>query len=142
MTPKIEGYIGCKNCETVLFRLESVPATNPGVRMHNKVKMDGIDIADGALHCPVPGVGGGQRIWQNRASLRRSWRSPPASLPNDFRADLLPKFRGPVTCRMVVESLTTTLEQAILPKLQWWKWSGVDAPAASAAIGAGFRRTA
>jgi hypothetical protein len=57
MTPKIEGYIGCKNCETVLFRLESVPATNPGVRMHNKVKMDGIDIADGALHCPVPECG-------------------------------------------------------------------------------------
>lgn len=36
------------------------------------------------------------------------------------------KFRGPITCRLVVESLTTTLEPIILPKLQWWTWTGVD----------------
>lgn len=36
--------------------------------------------------------------------------------------------KGPVNCRMIVESLTTTLEQTILPKLQWWHWTGVDAP--------------
>lgn len=38
------------------------------------------------------------------------------------------KFRGPVQCRVTVESLTTTLEPIILPKLQWFKWSGTDRP--------------
>lgn len=39
---------------------------------------------------------------------------------------LIHKFRGPIQCRMVVESLTTTLEPIILPKLMWWRWTGVD----------------
>lgn len=42
--------------------------------------------------------------------------------------ELLPKFRGPINCRIVVESLTTTLHNIILPKLMWNKWSGVSEP--------------
>lgn len=38
------------------------------------------------------------------------------------------KFRGPINVRVVCESLTTTLHQTILPKLQYWKWNGVDMP--------------
>lgn len=38
------------------------------------------------------------------------------------------KFRGPINCRMTVESLTTTLEPIIVPKLQWFRWTGVDRP--------------
>ena len=38
------------------------------------------------------------------------------------------KFRGPIQCRVIVESLTTTLHPIILPKLQWFKWTGVDMP--------------
>lgn len=38
------------------------------------------------------------------------------------------KFRGPVKIRVVVESLTTTLHPIILPKLQYWSWSGLSAP--------------
>ena len=38
------------------------------------------------------------------------------------------KFRGPIQCRVTVESLTTTLEPIILPKLQWMKWTGTDRP--------------
>ncbi len=49
-------------------------------------------------------------------------------LPDSIRKDLLPKFRGPVNCRVIVESITTTLENIILPKLQWWKWTGTDRP--------------
>jgi hypothetical protein len=49
----------------------------------------------------------------------------PASLKADYpRA----KLRGPINCRVVVESITNTLETIILPKLQWWKWQGVDEP--------------
>jgi len=36
------------------------------------------------------------------------------------------KFKGPIQARLVVESLTTTLEPIILPKLMWWRWTGVD----------------
>jgi hypothetical protein len=35
---------------------------------------------------------------------------------------------GPGMYRVVVESLTTTLYNIILPKLQWWRWTGIDAP--------------
>ena len=38
------------------------------------------------------------------------------------------KLRGPVNCRVICESLTTVLYPVILPKLQWWKWTGVDKP--------------
>jgi hypothetical protein len=38
---------------------------------------------------------------------------------------------GPISARLVVESLTTTLETVILPKLQWWRWTGVDAQGGS-----------
>lgn len=55
MSEKIEGYIGCPECKTVLFRLESVPATHPGVFEHNKVQLG--DAAPGASHCPVEGCG-------------------------------------------------------------------------------------
>ncbi len=38
------------------------------------------------------------------------------------------KVKCPGNYRIVVESLTTTLEQIILPKLQFWHWDGVDEP--------------
>ena len=44
------------------------------------------------------------------------------------RLALRTQFRGPINVRVVVESLTTTLGPIILPKLQWWKWSGFDEP--------------
>lgn len=50
-------------------------------------------------------------------------------IPDDLKNDYpLERFRGPVNGRIVVESLTTTLHTIILPKLQWWKWTGVDVP--------------
>lgn len=45
-------------------------------------------------------------------------------LPDSVRAELRPKFRGPIAIRVVLESHVTTLHQIILPKLQWWQWSG------------------
>jgi len=38
------------------------------------------------------------------------------------------KLRGPINCRVVCESLTTVLHPIILPKLQWWKWTGDSEP--------------
>lgn len=74
----------------------------------------------------VIGVGGGNGSGKTESVLAEVAALATGILPEEFRADLLPKFRGPVACRVVVESLTTTLEQTILPKLMWWKWTGVD----------------
>ena len=52
----------------------------------------------------------------------------PQGLKPEVLAAWKAQFRGPVNVRVVVESLTTTLEPIILPKLQWWQWSGVDEP--------------
>jgi len=52
----------------------------------------------------------------------------PEHLPDDARDRLRAKFRGPVSIRVVVESLTTTLETVILQKLQWFKWNGTSGP--------------
>lgn len=49
----------------------------------------------------------------------------PASLKGIFDES---KIRGPINCRVVCESLTTVLHPIILPKLQWWRWTGVDEP--------------
>lgn len=49
----------------------------------------------------------------------------PLSLKDDID---MAKFRGPMNCRVVCQSLTTVLHPIILPKLQWWKWTGVDVP--------------
>jgi hypothetical protein len=48
--------------------------------------------------------------------------------PDSQRHLIEQKFRGPINCRVTVESLTTTLEPIILPKLQWFRWTGVDRP--------------
>jgi hypothetical protein len=55
--------------------------------------------------------------------------------PKDHREKFKPKFRGPVACRIIVESLTTVLEPVILPKLQWWKWTGVGEQGIEGALG-------
>lgn len=36
-----------------------------------------------------------------------------------------PKFKGPIKIRVDLQSLTTTLHSAILPKLQYWAWNGL-----------------
>lgn len=50
----------------------------------------------------------------------------PDSLQGEERAALKAKFRGPIANRVVVASLTTTLMTIILPKLQYWQWSGAS----------------
>ncbi len=35
---------------------------------------------------------------------------------------------GPFQCRVVCESLTTVMTPIFLPKLQWFKWTGLDSP--------------
>ena len=74
----------------------------------------------------IIGVGGGNGSSKTETCLVEIIALATGILPRSQRDHLLPKFRGPVNCRIVVESITTTLENIILPKLQYWKWTGVD----------------
>lgn len=73
------------------------------------------------------GVGGGNGSSKTDSCLAemviRCTGQIPLSLKHDYPRE---KLRGPIACRVVVESLTTTLFPIILPKLQWYKWQGVD----------------
>lgn len=46
----------------------------------------------------------------------------------DIGIDWTKKLRGPVQCRVQLESFSTTFAQAILPKFKWFHWTGIDAP--------------
>ena len=77
----------------------------------------------------VIGVGGGNGASKTDTALVELAIRATGQIPLSLR-DVYPreKLRGPINCRVVVESITNTLETIILPKLQWEKWQGVDAP--------------
>ena len=84
------------------------------------------------IHCSqakVLGVGGGNGASKTDTALVEMVIRATGQIPNSLR-EIYPreKLRGPINCRVVVESITNTLETIILPKLQWWKWQGVDEP--------------
>lgn len=84
------------------------------------------------IHCSlakVLGVGGGNGASKTDTSLVemiiRATGQIPESLKKVYPRE---KLKGPINCRVIVESITNTLETVILRKLQWWKWQGVDQP--------------
>lgn len=76
----------------------------------------------------VIGVGGGNGSGKTDTVLAEICALATGTFPPELREDFKKKFRGPVRCRIVIESLTTVLEPTILPKFQFWKWSGVGDP--------------
>lgn len=71
------------------------------------------------------GVGGGNGASKTETCLVELLIRATGQIPLSLR-DTYPreKLRGPIATRMVVESLTTTLIPIILPKMQWWVWTG------------------
>jgi len=76
----------------------------------------------------VLGIGGGNRSGKSELQLIEIVMAMTGVFPHSLRHLARQKFRGPVNCRLVLESLTTTLHPTILPKLQFWKWNGTDKP--------------
>jgi len=77
----------------------------------------------------VIGIGGGNGSSKTTSALVDLIIRATGQLPLSLQADYpRSKFRGPINCRIVVESITTTLHPIILPKLMWWRWQGVDRP--------------
>lgn len=75
------------------------------------------------------GIGGGNGSSKTETALVemviRATGQVPISLQDSYPRT---KLRGPIACRVVCESLTTTLAPIILPKLHWQRWAGVDSP--------------
>lgn len=76
----------------------------------------------------VLAAGGGNRSSKTTSMLVHMIMCATGVFPYSLRHLIKDNFRGPINMRLVVESLTTTLEPVILPKLQYWKWSGADRP--------------
>ena len=76
----------------------------------------------------VLAIGGGNGSSKTECLLVELVMACTGVFPYSQRHLIKQKFRGPVNCRLTVESLTTTLEPIILPKLMYWRWSGVDQP--------------
>ena len=74
----------------------------------------------------VVGVGGGNGSSKTETALVEMVMCATGVFPYSQRHLIKQKFKGPISCRLVVESLTTTLEPIILPKLMYWHWTGVD----------------
>lgn len=75
------------------------------------------------------GVGGGNGSSKTESCLVEMVICATGIVPYALRDEWdYDKFRGPIHCRIVCESLTNVLYPIILPKLQWFKWTGVDAP--------------
>ncbi|KPK66951.1 hypothetical protein AMJ82_11550 [candidate division TA06 bacterium SM23_40] len=76
------------------------------------------------------GVGGGNASSKTEGCLAEMVACATGVIPESLRDELdwSRKLRGPIQCRLVCESLTTVLYPTILPKLQWFKWTGIDAP--------------
>jgi hypothetical protein len=76
----------------------------------------------------VVAAGGGNGSSKTETMLVDMVMCMTGMFPDSQRHLIDQKFRGPINCRLTVESLTTTLEPIILPKLQWFRWTGVDRP--------------
>ena len=74
----------------------------------------------------VNAIGGGNGSGKSESALVEMVMCATGVFPDSQRHLIDQKFRGPISCRLVVESLTTTLEPIILPKLMWHRWTGVD----------------
>jgi len=82
------------------------------------------------MHCStahVIGCGGGNRSGKTDAALVEAVIQATGIIPDALKG-IYPreKFRGPISVRIVCESITTTLAPVILHKLDYQKWSGVD----------------
>jgi len=72
------------------------------------------------------GISGGNGSSKTETCLAHFIALATGIFPQGLEEPLKEQFRGPINCRIVVESFTTVLETIILPKLKWWVWTGVD----------------
>lgn len=78
------------------------------------------------LTCGTIGIFGGNGSGKTEHALVEGIIRCTGIIPESLKATYpRQKLRGPIHMRVVCESLTTVLEPIILPKLQYWSWSGL-----------------
>ena len=70
------------------------------------------------------GVGGGNGAGKTDHALAEVVIRCTGVIPDSLEGYPRERLRGPIRARVIVQSLTTTLDLVVLPKLQWWQWSG------------------
>jgi hypothetical protein len=78
----------------------------------------------------IVGIGAGNRASKTDTVLAEIAMCCTGIIPESLKGLVDPavKLRGPIQARVVCSSLTTTLHQVMLRKLQYWQWNGVDTP--------------
>jgi hypothetical protein len=76
----------------------------------------------------VLAIGGGNGSSKTESMLALITSCATGIFPDVYQHLAQKHFRGPIRARVVCQSLTTVLFPTILPKLQWWQWTGVDKP--------------
>ena len=74
------------------------------------------------------GLGGGNRSSKTESCMAEICAMMTGIIPESIAEHVKPRFRGPINVRICMESHTTVLHPIMLPKLQWWKWTGIDQP--------------
>ena len=74
------------------------------------------------------GMGGGNRSSKTESCLVEAVACATGVFPFEFQSEFRQKFKGPLNLRVCIESLTTVLHPIMLPKLMWWRWTGIDQP--------------
>lgn len=78
------------------------------------------------LTCGTIGIFGGNGSGKTEHALVEGIIRCTGQIPESLKATYpRQKIRGPIKMRVVCESLTTVLENIILPKLQYFSWNGV-----------------
>lgn len=82
-----------------------------------------------ASRATILGISGGNRSSKTETALVDLVICATGLIPESLRG-LFPveKLRGPVEIRIISESLTMTMHQVMLAKLDWRHWEGTDAP--------------
>jgi hypothetical protein len=79
-----------------------------------------------ALTCGTIGIFGGNGSGKTEHALVEGVIRCTGRIPDSLKATYpREKLRGPIHMRVVCESITAILEPIILPKLQYWSWSGL-----------------
>ncbi len=76
----------------------------------------------------IIGIGGGNRSGKTDTVLAHIAALTTGVFPLELGDVFAEQFRGPINVRFTLESLKVTLHPTILPKLQWFKWQGIDQP--------------
>lgn len=76
----------------------------------------------------VLAIGGGNGSGKTEQMLALISACATGIFPDSMKHRAGSLFRGPIKVRIVCESITTVLYPVMLPKLQFWKWTGVDDP--------------